>query len=258
MASAAKVAVSFRGQINRVMMMIKIPNQIEHVHSCSETEAANVLDCWVKFNHCKHELPFSASATDSEPHGQKLYERIRSGEFGEIHPYGSFAGCFGAVNSPREIDLKPETVSFLHQGLEEANLENSRGTPRGIVLVWSALLEIALSEVIRSKLPGDIVAKTLGGKINQLNKKGILLDADDYKDLIAIRDIRNHAAHNLRFSHFEHLKEDEDVFRAYHQLYAGYAEAMYHEVADLLFVARNVFSMSCLGSIERAWRIRSR
>lgn len=228
-------------------MMIKIPNEIEYVHSCSETEAANVIDCWVKFNHCKHELTFSASAVDPAPYGQKLYERLRSGEFGEIHPCGTFARYFRAVNSPREINLTPETFSFLHQGLEEANLENSRGTPRGIVLVWSALLEIALSEVIRSKLPGETLAKTLGGKISQLQKKGVLSDADDCKDLIAISDIRNHAAHNLRFSQFEHLREDENVFRAYRHIYVGYAEAMYHEVADLLFIARNVFSVSCLG-----------
>ena len=71
--------------------MIQIPNQIEHAHSCSETEAADVLNCWVKFNHCKHEHPFTATATDTEPHSQILYERIRSGEFGEIHPIGTFA-----------------------------------------------------------------------------------------------------------------------------------------------------------------------
>ncbi|MDS9468229.1 hypothetical protein RGQ15_11690 [Paracoccus sp. MBLB3053] len=237
--------------------MIKISHQIEHVHSCSETEVANIVNCWVRFNHCKHELPFSASSADPEPHGRKLYERIRSGEFGEIHPYGSFASDFCRVTSPREIYLTPETFGFLRQGIEEANLENSRGTPRGIVLVWSALLEIALGEVIRFKLPGVNMAKTLGGKINQLHKKGALSDADDYNDLVAIRDIRNHAAHNLRFSHFEHLSEDKDAFRAYRQLYAGYAEEMYYEVADLLFIARNVFSVSCLGAIERAWRLRT-
>jgi len=237
--------------------MIQIPYQIETAHSCSETEAADVLNCWVKFNHCKHELPFSASAADPEPHGQRLYALIRSGEFGEIHQCGSFASDFSAMNSPREIDLTSETLSFLYQGFEEANLENSRGTPRGIVLVWSALLEIALSEVIRSKLPDNTVKKTLGGKINQLRNSGVLTDPDDCNDLIAIKDIRNHAAHNLRFSNFEHLREDRDVFCAYRRLYAGYAESMYHEVADLLFVTRSIFSASCLGAIERAWRMRN-
>lgn len=236
--------------------MIEIPNQIERAHSCSETKTADVLDCWVKFNHCKHELPFSASASDPEPHGRELYERLRSGEFGAIHPSGSFDYVFGPPNSPREINMTPETFSVLYMGIEEANRENSRGTPRGIVLVWSALLEIALGEVIRSELPGNTAPKTLGGKIDLLKRKGVLSDADDLQDLIAIRDIRNHAAHNLRFSHFEHLREDADVFGAYRHLYTGYAEAMYHEVADILFVARNIFSMSCLSSIERAWHMR--
>lgn len=237
--------------------MIEIPHQIEYAHSISETEVADSLNSWVKFNHCKHEHPFTATATDAEPHGRNLYERLRSGEFGEIHPIGSFASVSRAVNSPREISLMPETFTLLRQGLEEANLENSRGTPRGIVLVWSALLEIALSEVIRSKLSGDTVAKTLGSKISQLKRGDVLSDVDDYEDLISIRDIRNHAAHNLRFSRFEHLREDEAVFNGYNRLYAGYAEARYHEVSDLLFVARFVFSTSCLGSIERVCRLRN-
>lgn len=237
--------------------MIELPYQIEYAHNISETEAPDGLDCWVKFNHCKHEHPFSATATDSESHGRDLYERLRAGEFGEIHPKGTFASVSNAVNSPREISLTPDTFSFLRQGLEEANLENSRGTSRGIVLVWSALLEIALSEVIRSRLPDDTVKKTLGGKIYQLKENGVFSDADDYRDLIAIRDIRNHAAHNLLFSRFEHLREDRAVFEGYSRLYAGYTEAMYHEVSNLLFVARFVFCSSCLGSIERIWRMKS-
>lgn len=236
--------------------MIEIPYQIEYAHSISETTFAHGLDCWVKFNHCKHEHPFSAVATDSQPHGRDLYQRLRTGEFGDIHPKGSFDSVSSEVRSPREIGLSPETINFLRQGLDEANLENSLGTPRGIVLVWSALLEIALSEAIRSRLPGDTVRQTLGGKICQLEKNGLLSDSDDFKDLIAIKDIRNHAAHNLRFSSFEHLREDGAAFDGYSRLYAGYAEAMFHEVSNLLFVARFVFSSSCLGSIERVWSIK--
>ncbi|WP_298976567.1 hypothetical protein [uncultured Roseobacter sp.] len=238
--------------------MIERPYQIEYVHNISETEVVDSLNCWVKFNHCKHELPFTASPTDSETHGRNLYKRLRDGEFGEVHPKGSFPSVAShLMTGPRHIGLKPETISFLHQGLTEANLENSRGTPRGIVLVWSALLEIALSEVIRSRLPDANVAKTLGGKISQVSKSGFLSDADDYEDLIAIRDIRNQAAHSLGFSCFGHLRQDEAVFKAYGRLYAGYAEAMYHEVCDLIFVARFVFSTSCLGSIERVWRMKN-
>ncbi|WP_156800982.1 hypothetical protein [Oceaniovalibus guishaninsula] len=237
--------------------MIEIPYQIENAYDVSETEVAYCLNCWVKLNHCKHDLPFTASATDPEPHGRSLYKRLRAGEFGKIHPNGRFAYDYFTVNNPREVSLTPETVSFLGQGLEEANLENSRGTPRGIVLVWGALLEIALGEIIRLKLPNDIVHKTLGGKINQLEKAAVLSDANDCEDLKAIKNIRNHAAHNLRFSSFEHLREDSIVFDAYGRLYSGYAEAMYHEVGSLLFVTREIFMRSCIASIERAWRLRN-
>ena len=248
----------FRGQANKFngSHMIERPYQIEYARNVCETKVPDALDCWVKFNHCKCELPFTAAAWDSEPHGRDLYERLRAGEFGEIHPSGSFDGVARGMNSPREIGLTQDKLSFLGQGLEEANLENSCGTSRGIVLVWSALLEIALSEAIRSRLPHDTVRKTLGGKINQLKENSLFSDADDYEDLMAIRDIRNHAAHSLQFSRFEHLRENINVFEAYKRLYCGYAEAMFHEVNDLLFVVRIVFSSACLGLIERVWRMK--
>lgn len=238
--------------------MIEIPHQIEYAHSISETEVADRLNCWVKFNHCKHELPFTATATDIEPHGRILYQRLRSGEFGEIHPNGSFDMLSPAVNSPREISLSPETIGFMYQGLDEGNLENSRGTPRGIVLVWSALLEIALSEVIRSRFPDDKVSNTLGGKITKLNQEGVLTEHEHCEDLLAIKNIRNHAAHNLLFSRFEHLKQDRKALEGYNRLYAGYTQAFYHEVNDLLFVARFVFSKACLASIERTLRMKNK
>ncbi|EDM72999.1 hypothetical protein RAZWK3B_02225 [Roseobacter sp. AzwK-3b] len=237
--------------------MIKIPYEIESAHKISETDAPDSLDCCVKFNHCKIEVPFTAMATDSEAHGRSLYKRLRAGEFGKSHPKGSFARISSAVKSPREISLSQQSIKLMLQGIQEGNLENSRGTPRGIVLVWSALLEIALGEVIRSRLPGDAVGKTLGAKIQQLKEKGVLTQAEDYRDLVAIKNIRNHAAHNLRFSRFEHLQDDKKALEGYSTLYAGYAEAMYHEVSDLLFVARFVFSPSCLASIERVLRMKN-
>lgn len=236
--------------------MIRIPYEIEYAHEISETDAPDSLDCTVKFNHCRIEVPFTAMATDTEAHGRSLYKRLRAGDFGKIHPKGSFARVSSAATSPREISLSQQSINFMFQGIQEGNLENSRGTPRGIVLVWSALLEVALGELIRSRLPGDAVSKTLGGKIHQLKEKGVLSDAEDCKDLIAIKNIRNHAAHNLRFSRFEHLQDDKKAFESYSALYAGYAQAMYHEVSDLLFVARFVFSPSCLASIERVLRMK--
>lgn len=237
--------------------MITLPFQIEYAHSISETEFTNALNCWVKFNHNKHEGPYTACATDPAPHGRELYRRLTSGEFGKIHPKGSFPDHARATLSPREIGLSSEAIGFLRQGLDEANLENSRGTPRGIVLVWSALLEIALSEAIQSRLPGKPVARTLGGKISQLAQAGFISDDDDLKDLGAQKDIRNHAAHSLCFSTFDHLLEDHDASNGYRRLFAGYAEARYHEVGDLLFVARAVFCTSCLGSIERVFKVRN-
>lgn len=238
-------------------MMIETPFLVEYAHSCSATDSPSALFCWVKFNHLKREQPFIASENDVELHGRELYARLQAGHFGKIHEGGTFSICAPPVISQREISLTRDTQFFLDQALVEANLENSRGTARGIVLVWSALLEIALSEVIRSRLPAEVVKSNLGAKIATLKSKGLLPDAEDYDDLIAIKEIRNHAAHSLHFSSFEHLRGHEAAFKAYQRLYNGYAEAMYHEVAELAFVARFVFSPACLGSIERLLRLKS-
>lgn len=41
----------------------------------------------VKFAEFSEELPFNASAFDSEPHGVELYNRAKAGEFGKIAPF---------------------------------------------------------------------------------------------------------------------------------------------------------------------------
>ena len=41
----------------------------------------------VRFEEINEDLPFNATSFDSEPHGVDLYNRAKSGEFGEILPY---------------------------------------------------------------------------------------------------------------------------------------------------------------------------
>lgn len=43
--------------------------------------------CNVTIDYFDGELPFVASKHDPEIYGRELYERIKSGEFGEIEPY---------------------------------------------------------------------------------------------------------------------------------------------------------------------------
>jgi hypothetical protein len=50
-------------------------------------DTGNAILLNVKFNEFDEELPFTATNYDSVPYGVELYERAKSGEFGEIAPH---------------------------------------------------------------------------------------------------------------------------------------------------------------------------
>lgn len=41
----------------------------------------------VRFEEIDEDLPFNATSYDCEPHGIELYNRAKTGEFGEVAPY---------------------------------------------------------------------------------------------------------------------------------------------------------------------------
>lgn len=55
-----------------------------HSPKCAEGDSITLL---VKFPWLSEEVPFTASPSDTEPHGRELYQRAVAGEFGEIAPY---------------------------------------------------------------------------------------------------------------------------------------------------------------------------
>jgi hypothetical protein len=42
------------------------------------------IDCVVKFDHVKNEVPFTASKFDVEEHGREIFRRWEAGEFGTV------------------------------------------------------------------------------------------------------------------------------------------------------------------------------
>lgn len=62
--------------------------QIEYINNpVYVNEDSTIIDCTVKFSHLKQPVMFAASASDPEPHGQEIYQRIVAGEFGSIAPF---------------------------------------------------------------------------------------------------------------------------------------------------------------------------
>jgi hypothetical protein len=51
------------------------------------SETGREIFLFVKFEEFAEELPFTAASYDSMPHGVDIYNRAKSGEFGEIAPF---------------------------------------------------------------------------------------------------------------------------------------------------------------------------
>lgn len=234
--------------------MLKEAHIVEYIKGPKwSNERKTTIECLVKFNHCKNEVPFTANPNDVEAHGRDIFRRCASGDFGDIGDYDGVS-LHQNFQKPRF----PQTLSprFIQQFLgmvSEANAENSAGTARGIVLVWGAFLEIVLEDYIESHYHAQAVTSipaktrkkmtTLGGKIGVAD--GLcLLPQGIKKDLEAVKEIRNIAAHNLHFSEFSHIAT-EKAQRAYKHLYGKFASSEYYEVENLLFVVRFVYGTGC-------------
>lgn len=61
--------------------MLTIQNIRNPVFSNIEGTA---IYCFIKFEEFNEELPFNATSYDTEEHGRQAYQRIMSGEFGQI------------------------------------------------------------------------------------------------------------------------------------------------------------------------------
>jgi hypothetical protein len=234
--------------------MLKEAYMIEYIKDPKwSNEQKTAIDCLVKFNHCKNEVPFTADPNDVEAHGRCIFRRCTSGDFSDIGDYDGVS-LHQNFQPPRfQQTLSPRFIQQFLGMLSEANAENNAGTARGIVLVWGAFLEVVLKDYIEShyraqdvtSIPAKIRKKmiTLGGKISVAD--GLcLLSQDIKKDLEAVKEIRNMAAHNLHFSEFSHIVS-EKAQKAYKHLYEKFASCEYHEVEDLLFVVKFVYGTGC-------------
>ena len=76
--------------------MLTIENIRNPVFSNNEGTA---IDCFIKFAEFTEEHPFNATSFDTEEHGRQAYQRIMSGEFGEIGEFIEFLPTPVAANN---------------------------------------------------------------------------------------------------------------------------------------------------------------
>lgn len=216
-------------------------------------EQCTQINCRVRTSAYSEELPFTASPNDPEAHGRKIFRRCVSGDYGEIQPYEERA----SQEKERGEGLPPDWAFAgpeVHEFLREANLENTRNSPRAIGLIWGSMLETMFNSFIENQLvrrcgePKVLTYQKSGKKCGdtfEARIKGALSQGMIGHDLSchlhAIQEIRNRCAHEwrLNFSNpkVADLKGEFDVLRkAYNPTF---------QLDDFESLIKLVFSLSC-------------
>jgi len=198
------------------------------------------IDCDIKTNTLKNEVPFTASPLDPEPHGRDVFFRCMNNEFGSIAEATSTPEALDISSVP---ELSDEFIS-INKFFEYANLENSKKSFRSVVIVWGAFLEASLIKKIKQwyqDRPEEMKLKSLNFNevINELFKIG-LINENEQKKYHAIRKVRNRAAHDWDFS-----IDSDDVRKNLKFLYEQDHKELFHYHDDLDFLIQSIYSGTC-------------
>ncbi len=213
------------------------------------------IDCLVKFSYLKVEVPFTADPDDVEAHGREIFARCAAGEFGEVAEYVPKAEPVEVVAEgglPKLVQGWPELEEFINQ----ANAEVARGTPRGIILVWSTMIEALLGRILKSFLVDHSKARELIwddaqsslGTFSGRSKTCFALGLISRRELTVcdrIRAVRNVAAHEWNVD----LKNEAFRVKAIPALKALYdldhAKLYVWNENDLSFLILHIYAGSC-------------
>jgi DNA-binding MltR family transcriptional regulator len=166
------------------------------------------INCQVFFEHLGHEVPFTASPVDSEPHGREIFKRCVSGKFGAVAP----AKFDAPALAPEELQPPVLPVGWhdIHEFLEEANRENASGTERGLVLVWASMVDEMLCRLLEQFLVDSTITKDMlrggSGPLSAFSARTKaafslgLISKDELQAIEVVRSVRNSFAHKLGIS----------------------------------------------------------
>lgn len=208
----------------------------------------SAINCIVKFDHLKQEVEFTANPKDDEPHGREIFQKCVAGEYG---PVGEFRPDDIRGPEPPSAqepqwplsDRWPELSEFI----KEANRENSAGTVRGQVLVWSSMIEHLISRLVETFLVDHTIAKdllrsslsTFSAQVDAAFSLS-LISKSEHRTCSKIREIRNQVAHSWSIS-----LDDEKVRSALTSLYDTDHSNSCEWSEDIEFLIRHIYSASC-------------
>jgi hypothetical protein len=237
-----------------------LKTELISVHSLSwANEDHTGINCWIRTNKWLGEGPFNAVPNDVEPFGRELFWRFVNGEFGPIaenppvgHPdHISYTmSAEGFIKYPDDFlpsrnlfEAWPEMQAFF----DEANQENSRGTMRGIGLVWGSMLEHMLQRTLdlekQSKVQGARFKGDFFKKIEAAYVRGWVSN-EAKVDLHAIREIRNCCGHQWLLN-FDNPKVRR-ILGCFERLQRNYVP-MLNFVEDFEHLMTSVYPQSCMG-----------
>lgn len=153
---------------------------------------------------------------------------------------------------PQIVKDWPEVEKFL----SHANAENARGTPRGIVFVWSTMIEMLLGNILQEFLIDHSVSKKLvwedahsslasfSGRAKLCFALG-LISRRDLSVCDGVRKVRNVAAHTRDFD-LDDPSVSKQVLKSLRALYDLDHSKLYEwEAGDLTFLIRHFYASSC-------------
>jgi hypothetical protein len=221
----------------------------------ADKEKASV-HCLVKFDAQKVECWYHAT----HDCGSDILPRCLNGDFGEIADYDglvppskNLSGAWSEVFPNDLIGKKYTPINNIEEFFSEANFENERGTVRGILLVWGAMVENMLDHFVLAKAEQAYKDEKKRfhfvsfSRLIEIVNKHALLDAGFIADLKSIKEIRNCAAHEWRLN----LENDEvrKIMPHFEHLRVRYFDELWHPSTELLHISRQFYAPACMALI---------
>lgn len=222
-------------------MYIKIESVKNPIWIDKEKTAIN---CIIKTNHVKVEIPFTASPYDSEEHGKKLFSELISGKYGKIEECTKTQedNSLKIINKENLDNKTFELIEFI----AIANKDLSSYSPRNIVILWSAKFEYVLKKYLEVKNTDFVRRNPSFNKIIKLMKSNSFFDEKDFECAENIRLIRNIAAHEWNFTLYTKNNKNKSVQDYIKNLYyLEHSELFKENFEDLEYMTKMFFTQSC-------------
>jgi hypothetical protein len=202
------------------------------------------IDCIIKTNHLKEEVPFTASPNDPETYGKQLFEELITGKYGKIKENTKAHENINIQKTNKQqID---NTTLELIKFIETANRDLTLASPRNLIILWSSKLEYILRQFLITKNINFTKQNPTFNDFNKLMKKYSYFDKNDFECAENIRKIRNISAHHWDFT-LNTKDKDNISLRSYiKNLYNLEHSKLFEEnFEDLEYMIKMFFTSSC-------------